>query len=242
MHATVPFLAVCAIGISPGGFEHGGETTTQIIASDRDTLLWLANQGSIDLHPWLSRKGSLDEPDVCVIDVDAKESPFADALKVARVTGRILREVGLAACVKTSGKSGLHVFVPLAPGYTYDQSRMFAEGVARAVVRELGDLATVARTPGARGGRVYVDSLQNRRSQTIVPPYVPRPVPGAPVSTPLAWDELATLRSPREFTIRTLPARLEQVGDLFAPTLATPQDLLPAIDALARLASSKGAP
>ena len=126
----------------------------------------------------------------------------------------------------------MHVYIPLKEGYTYDHSRMFCEAVARVVCRELPAIATVERLPSKRGGKVYVDYGQNRRSQTVVPPYVVRPVPGACVSTPLDWDELSSELRPSQFTILTVPPRLEALGDLFRPALDDPQDLLEAIEAL----------
>jgi len=208
------------------------EAVTQIIVGDRDTLLCLVNLGSIDLHPWLSRRGSLDSPDFAVIDLDPKEAPFFDVVKIARITGRLLRGIGLRPLLKTSGSTGLHIYVPLAAGYTYEQSRMFCEGVARVVCRELPDIATVERVISSRGRKVYVDYGQNRRSQTVVPPYVVRPVPGATVSTPLHWDELDSKLRMSHFTIQSMPARLEEHGDLFREALTDPQDLLPAIEKL----------
>ena len=153
-------------------------------------------------------------------------------LRVARVSGRVLHGIGLRPVVKTSGKSGLHVVVPLTPGYSYEQSRMFCEGVARVVARELPDIATVERTPSKRGEKVYVDFGQNGRGQTIVPPYVVRPVPGATVSAPLSWDELDGELSRESFTIQTMPERLDRLGDLFRPSLTDRQELLPAIERL----------
>ncbi len=213
--------------------ESKGEPQRYIICNDRDTLLYLANQGSIDLHPWMSRRGTPESPDWAVIDIDPKTAPFADVIAVAGAVGRVLEAIGLRACLKTSGKTGLHVFIPLEPGYGYEQSRMFCEGVARAVVRERPDIATVERNPNRREGKVYVDFLQNGKGQTVVPPYVPRPVPGGQVSAPLHWDELDAGLHPSRFTIQTVGARIERDGDLFAPVLADPQDLLPAIERLA---------
>jgi bifunctional non-homologous end joining protein LigD len=109
---------------------------------------------------------------------------------------------------------------------------MFCEAVARLVCRELPKIATVERLPSKRGGKVYVDFGQNRRSQTVVPPYVVRPVPGACVSTPLDWSELSAELHPSQFTILTVPPRIEALGDLFRPALDDPQDLLEAIEAL----------
>jgi bifunctional non-homologous end joining protein LigD len=212
--------------------ENKGEVVRQMVCNDHDTLLWLANQGSIDLHPWLSRTAHLDQPDFAVLDLDAKESPFGDVVRIARVAGRLLHGIGLTACLKTSGKTGMHIFVPLIEGYTYDHARMFCEALGRAVCRELPDIATIERIPSARGGRVYVDFLQNRRSQTIVPPYSARPVPGGQVSMPVHWDELDADLTPARFTIRTGFERLEHHGDLFRPVLTEGQDLLPAIEKL----------
>lgn len=205
------------------------------VCNDRDTLLYLINLGSIELHPWLSRVGSLDSPDYAVLDLDAKEAPWTSVIKVARAAGRLLRGIGIRPLLKTSGKTGMHVYVPLKPGYSYDQSRMFTEAVARVLARELPDIATVERLPKSRGGKLYLDFLQNRRSQTVVPPYAARPVPAACVSMPLHWDELETDLHPSHFTVRNSAERLLRHGDLFRGALEDGQDLLPAIDALAQV-------
>lgn len=212
---------------------HDGAMVPHHVVDDLDALLHVVNLGSIDLHPWLSRVGSLDAPDWAVLDLDPKSAPFADVVRIARAAGKLLRGIGLRPLLKTSGKSGMHVFVPLQPGYTYEHSRMFLEAIARVLVRELPDIATVERLPENRGGKVYLDFLQNRRSQTIVPPYSVRPVRGASVSMPLAWDELEDADlSPQRFTIHTAPARVARLGDLFRPALEDRQDLMPAIAAL----------
>jgi bifunctional non-homologous end joining protein LigD len=211
----------------------GEEPTFYIVCNDRRTLLSLINLGSIDLHPWLSRRGSLDSPDWAVLDLDPKDAPFGHVIKMAREAGKLLRGLGLEPYLKTSGSSGLHVFVPLEPGYTYEQSRMFCEAVARILVRDHGDIATVERTVGRREGKVYIDFLQNRREQTVVPPYVARPVEAASVSMPLDWDELEGDFRVSEFTITNAPERVARRGDLFRVALERPQDLAPAIAALA---------
>ncbi len=209
---------------------HDGASVPHHVVDDLDTLLHVVNLGSIDLHPWLSRVGSLDQPDFAVLDLDPKQAPFVHVVRIARAAGKLLRGIGLRPLLKTSGKSGMHVFVPLQRGYSYDHSKMFLEAVARVLVRELPDIATVERMPDQRDGKVYLDFLQNRRSQTIVPPYSARPVRGASVSAPLFWDELEDDDlTPLRFTIKTMPARVEAVGDLFRKALDDPQDLLPAI-------------
>ncbi len=147
-----------------------------IICNDRETLLYLANLGSIDLHPWLSRRANLDNPDWLILDLDPDGSPFPQVTRVARAIGKLLRGIGLRPSVKTSGASGIHIVVPVEPRYTYEQVRAFAEGLARYTAREHPDVATVQRSIPHRRGRVYVDFLQNRRGQTVVPPYVVRPV------------------------------------------------------------------
>lgn len=212
----------------------GEEPTHYIVCNDRKTLLTLVNLGTIDLHPWLSRRGSLDSPDWAILDLDPKEAPFSNVIKVARIVGKLLRGLGLEAYLKTSGSTGLHVCIPLKPGYTYEQSRMFCETVARLVVRDHGDIATVERAMSRRAGRIYIDFLQNRREQTVVPPYVVRPVEAASVSMPLAWDELEAEFQVKDFTLANAPARIERTGDLFRTAFSQPQDLAAAITALAR--------
>ena len=208
------------------------ETIRYVICNDAATLLYLVNTGSIELHPWLSRRSTPDSPDIALIDLDPKQAPFADVVRIARTVGKLLRGCGLRPLLKTSGKTGLHIVVPLVPGYSYEHSRMFCEGIARLVCREHREIATIERDIDKRGDRVYVDFLQNRRGQTIVPPYCVRPVIGARVSAPLDWDELDFDLDPMDFTIRTMPQRVASKGDLFAAALSDPQELLPAIEKL----------
>ena len=210
----------------------GGKSLCYMVCDDRETLLYLVNLGSIDLHPWMSRVESQESPDWAVIDLDPKEAPFADVVKIAREVGRLLRGIGLKPYLKTSGSTGLHVFVGLKPGYGYAHSEMFCESVARIVARDLPEIATVERSLAERGGKVYVDFGQNRKGQTVVPPYVVRPVRGATVSTPLHWDELEGDLQISHFTLQNVPERLERLGDLFRPVLAEPQDLSAAIGQL----------
>ena len=203
-----------------------------IICNDRETLLYLANLGSIDVHPWLSLRTRVDTPDWLILDLDPNSTPFPKVVRVAQALGKLLRGLGLRPYVKTSGSSGIHVYVPLEPRYTYDQARMFAEGVARHLTQENPEICTVERKKARRGRRVYIDFLQNRRGQTVMPPYVVRPVPAASVSTPLDWDELTKELHPEQFTFETVTPRLDRLGDLFRGTLEDRQDLLPAIEAL----------
>jgi DNA ligase D-like protein (predicted polymerase) len=215
--------------------EKDGEDVRYVVCNDRDTLLYLVNLGSIDLHPWISRTGSLDSPDYLVIDLDPSTDEFPPVVKIARELGKILRGIGMKPVLKTSGASGLHVHIAIRPGYTYEQARMFAELVARLVSKEHRDIATVERTVAKRGRKVYVDYLQNAREQTVVPPYVVRPKPGATVSAPLDWDELDEDLRRENFTIFTEPERVERLGDLYRGLLDDRHDLMEALERLQEL-------
>ncbi len=210
-----------------------GEEVRYVVCQDRDTLLHLINLGSIDLHPWLSRCDDPESPDVSVIDLDPSTSDFGKVIRIAQTVGKILRGAGLRPLLKTSGKTGLHIYLPLERDYSYEQSRMFCEAVARMTVQEHRDIATVERAVSRRETKVYVDYGQNRREQTLVPPYVVRPVPGAQVSTPLDWDELRSDLHPSSFDLFNVPERVEAKGDLFAGVLNDAQRLEEAIAALA---------
>jgi bifunctional non-homologous end joining protein LigD len=215
----------------------GEDDVLYAMCNDRRSLLTLINTGSIDLHPWMSRRGSLDAPDWAFIDLDPKEAPFTSVVKIARTVGKLLRGIGVEPYLKTSGSTGLHICIPLKQGYTFEQSRMFCEAVARIIARDHADIATVERAVSRREGRVYVDFLQNRREQTIVPPYVVRPVEAASVSMPLAWDELEGDLAIADFTLMSAAARIERTGDLFRTSLTNPQDLAPSIEAMVKYLS-----
>src|SRR5678816_3267734 len=168
--------------------------------------------GSIPLHIWASKVGSLEQPDWCVIDLDPKEAPFSDVIRCAQVLHRICESCGLPNYVKTTGKTGLHVMVPLGRQLTYAQSRTLGELLARVMLRELGDIATITRHVTKRGDKVYLDYLQNRHGQLIVAPYSVRPLQGASVSMPLLWEEVNQSLDPRDFTIKTAIERMERLG------------------------------
>jgi bifunctional non-homologous end joining protein LigD len=195
---------------------------------------YLANMGSIPLHIWASRVGSLELPDWCVIDLDPKEAPFSDVIRTAQVLHRVCETAGLPNFVKTTGKTGLHIMVPLGRQCTYEQSRMVGELLARCVLRELNDIATITRHVTKRGDKVYLDYLQNRHGQTIVAPFSVRPLPGATVSMPLLWDEVNDSLDPKTFTIKNAVERLERLGsDPVLPVLEMKPDLALALEQLA---------
>ena len=196
------------------------------VCDDVESIEYVANMGSIPLHIWNSRVGSLEKPDWCVIDLDPKEAPFSDVIKCALVLRRLCESVGLPSYVKTTGKTGLHILLPLGRQFTYEQSRTLGELLARLMLRELGDIATITLHVTKRGDKVYLDYLQNRHGQLIVAPFSVRPLPGATVSTPLKWDEVNDSLDPRVFTMTTVVDRMNRLtSDPVAPVLDTIPDL-----------------
>jgi bifunctional non-homologous end joining protein LigD len=209
------------------------------VCDDEESLLYLANMGSIPLHIWASRVGSLELPDWCVIDLDPKEAPFSDVIRTAIVLHRVCESVGLPNYVKTTGKTGLHILLPLGRQCTYEQSRMIGELLARCVLRELNDIATITRHVTKRGDKVYLDYLQNRHGQTIVAPFSVRPLPGATVSMPLVWDDVNDSLDPKTLTIRTALEKIERLGsDPVLPVLEMKPDLAQVLDQLASVLTS----
>jgi bifunctional non-homologous end joining protein LigD len=203
------------------------------LIDDVDGLLYVANLGSIPLHLWASRADQLERPDWCVIDLDPKEAPFEDVVTVAKVLHALCDEVGLPNFVKTTGKTGLHIMLPLGRQFSYEQSRTLGELLARLVIRELPRITTITRQVQRRGPKVYLDYLQNRHGQLIVAPFSVRPLPGAPVAMPLHWEEVNETLDPRGHTIRTAVERLRRFGeDPVAPVLTLVPDLLQVLERL----------
>ncbi|PYN32060.1 MAG: DNA ligase [Candidatus Rokuibacteriota bacterium] len=199
------------------------------IVDDRESLRYVVNLGTIPLHLWSSRLASLDNPDWLVLDLDPKGAPFTDVVKVARALHSILDGLGLPSYVKTSGATGLHIVLPLGAGYDYEVTRTFARLLAAMGVEAEPEISTIARPLRSRGGKVYIDFGQNGRGQTVVAPFSARPLPGAPVSCPLRWEEVTAKLDPARFTIKTAPARLEKIGDPMAPVLSGRIDVAAAL-------------
>jgi bifunctional non-homologous end joining protein LigD len=185
-----------------------GKTVSYALVNDRDTLLYLVNQGTLTFHVWFSRTEDLDRPDFVLFDLDPGQAAFTDAVDVANELHGILTDEGVQAYVKTSGKTGLHVVTPWDEEGGYDEARAWAEGVAGRVAEALPNQATTEPSKAKRGRRVYVDVMQNARGRHAVPPYVLRAVPGATVSTPLSWCEVTPDLDPGRFTLKTIFGRL----------------------------------
>jgi bifunctional non-homologous end joining protein LigD len=219
--------------------EESQRNVKYFVCDDEDSLLYIANLGCVPIHIWASSVGSLEQCDWCVIDLDPKDAPFSDVIRCAQVLHRLCEQIGLQHYVKTTGKTGLHIMVPLARLCTYEQSRTLGELLARVMLREVGDIATITRHVTKRGDKVYLDYLQNRHGQTIVAPFSVRPLPGATVSMPLRWDEVADGLNPKDYTIRNALDRMERLGaDPVAPVLSEVPDLGGALRRLAELLSS----
>jgi bifunctional non-homologous end joining protein LigD len=188
-----------------------------VLVDDADGLAFLANLASIPIHCWASRVGSLERPDWTIVDLDPKNAPREHVVPLALAIHRLCEDIKLPNYVKTSGQSGLHVLVPLAGQLTHDQARNLAYLIALIVERAHPDMATTARNPAARGGRVYLDWGQNAHGQLLVAPYSVRPIAGAPVSMPLAWDEVTPELDAQQFHLRDALARVTPWGDTGDP-------------------------
>jgi bifunctional non-homologous end joining protein LigD len=216
--------------------EEGKSKTKFVICDDKASLLYLSNLGCIDQNPWMSRLGSLENPDFILLDLDPYHCGYDRIVEAARLVKAKLDLIGLKGYPKTTGGDGMHIYVPLEVRYTYTQARTFAEILSRWVTAERTDLFTTPRNVSAREkGKVYFDYLQIAEGKTISAPYVVRANPGAPVATPLDWDEVRAGLTPLQFHIGNVMRRFDRVGDLFSPVLNQPQEMEPALEKLSKL-------
>ena len=203
------------------------------VAEDVESLLFIINMGTIPLHIWSSRIGSLEQPDWCILDLDPKDAPFSHVVSVAKAIRRLCEEIELPSFVKTSGSTGLHVLIPLARTLTYEQSHTLGELLARVVSTEHADIATVIRRPAKRGPRVYIDYVQNGHGRLLASPFCARPLPGAPVGMPLMWREVNGRLDIRRFTLDNAAKRMKRLkADPVAPVLSLKPDLGAALERL----------
>lgn len=213
-------------------------TVKYIVCNDKRTLKYILNLGCIDLNIWSSRVSSPETPDFVIFDLDPVNINFSHVLETALVFKDIFQEIGVESYPKTSGKRGLHIYLPLEKKYSFDQSRDFAHLICLEVNKRLPKTTSLERQPKYRQGKVYLDYLQNRKGATIASPYCVRPIKTANVSTPVTWQEIKKGFLPEDFNMLNIPKRIDRIGDIFSPTLGKGINLLKAIENLNNLHSS----
>jgi bifunctional non-homologous end joining protein LigD len=192
-----------------------------IICDNQATLTYMNNLGCIEINPWHSTLKNIDSPDYIIIDIDPSDkNTFSQVVEVANVTKQFLDKAGADCYCKTSGASGLHIYIPAGGKYTYDQGKDFALIICTLVQEQLPGFTTLERNLKKRGDKhIYLDYLQNRKGQTISCVYSLRPKPGATVSTPLYWKEVNSKLHPKDFTIKNTLERIKKTGDIFSGIL-----------------------
>ena len=200
-----------------------------LVAKDEASLLYMASLGCIEMNPWHSRVKTEDYPDWCIIDLDPAKNTFDQVIEAAVVTREVLNEIGIEGYPKTSGSTGMHIYIPLNARYSYEQSKEFARVIARLVHERIPKFTSIERTVRDRKGKMYIDFLQNRPQATVSAPYSVRPKPGATVSMPLQWDEVKKGLKMTDFTIHNAADRIRSLGDIFKPVLGKGIDMNKAI-------------
>ncbi|MCQ9634143.1 DNA ligase D [Chryseobacterium sp. WG23] len=201
-----------------------------LVGKDDATLLYMANLGCIEMNPWSSTIKKPEHPTFCIIDLDPDKNSFDQVIETAQVTKQILDDMGVESYCKTSGSTGLHIYIPLGNKYTYEQSKEFARVIVTLVHNELPAYTSLERAIKDRKGKMYLDFLQNRPHATIAAAYSVRPKPGATVSMPLHWEEVKKGLKMSDFTIFNAIERIESVGDIFKPVLGKGIDLKKVIE------------
>ena len=203
-----------------------GKRVRYVICNNKETLLYLANLGCIEMNPFASRTKHLHKPDFLIIDLDPSGNSYDQIVKVALELRAILQKIGIEnSFPKTSGKRGMHIYIPLRAAYSFDAARDFAKLLGALLQRRLPTLVSVEHYPAKRKGKIHPDYMRNALGQTAVAPYSLRPYPGATVSAPLSWSEVKSRLDPKKFTIKTIHRRLQKKGDLWKGVLASGADL-----------------
>ncbi len=199
--------------------KHENKTISYFLIQDKESLEYVANLGTIELHPFLSQISKPEYPDYFVIDLDPENIAFEEVVKTAQVLHEVLEGLKIPSICKTSGKRGLHVCIPMGKKYTFEQALYFGQMIAQYAHEHIPDITSLVRQPAKRQKKVYLDVLQNHYKQTVIAPYSVRGTEWATVSTPLKWSEVKQGLDPQDFNIENIPKRLKKVGDLFSPTL-----------------------
>lgn len=214
--------------------EADGRDRHYLVGKDEATLLYMANLGCIEMNPWSSTVRKPDNPTFCIIDLDPDKNTFDQVIETAQLTKQLLDDMGVPSYCKTSGSTGLHIYIPLGNKYNYDQSKEFAHIIVTLIHAELPDYTSLERTVRDRKGKMYLDFLQNRPHATIAAAYSVRPKPGATVSMPLHWDEVKKGLKISDFTLVNAIERMHELGDIFKPVLGKGIDLKKVIDTLSK--------
>ena len=205
------------------------------VCTDEASLLYAVNLGCIELNPWSSRAEKPDNPDWCIIDLDPDNNKFEKVIEAANVTLQVLDAIGVPSYCKTSGSTGLHIYIPLGAKYDYEDSKEFARAIVKVVHKEIPSYTSIERMTSKRKGKLYLDFLQNRPQATVVAPYSLRPKPGATVSMPINKEELKKGLKMKDFTIHNAVARVNELGDIFKGVLAKGIDIKKALKKLKRI-------
>ncbi|WP_010231388.1 DNA ligase D [Gillisia marina] len=204
-----------------------------LLCQNEASLIYMANLGCIEINPWHSKINDLDNPDYAIIDLDpSKTNTFEEVITVAQAAKEVLDVAKIKGFCKTSGSSGLHIYIPLNAQYTYEEARNFTKLLCYFIEQKVPELTSMVRAVKDRKGKVYLDYLQNRQGQTIAAPYCVRPRKGAPVSAPLEWSEVTTGLKILDFNINNFQQRIQEKGDLFVNVLSLETDM---VDAISRL-------
>lgn len=206
---------------------HSRKVINYIICNDKAALTWLANQGCVEIHAWLSRLEDIDYPDLAVFDLDPADGvQFKEVLRVAVLVHEVLLAYNLQGFPKTSGSSGMHIFIPLNGKHTFPEVTEAMKFLAEIIIRAYPQGVTVERVKEKRKGKVYLDYLQNGRGKTMAFPYSLRPLPGAPVSAPLTWDEVNEMNiKPLDFNLNNIFERINKTQDFYSGLLGQKNDL-----------------
>lgn len=204
-----------------------------LVANNLNDLLYMVQLGCVEINPWSSRVNRLDKPDWLIIDLDPEGVSFREVVETALVVKQVCDDWQIPCLPKTSGKTGIHIFVPTGAKYTYDQIKDLAHLIVIEVNRRLPKITSLERMPQKRHHKIYLDYLQNRSAQTLAAPYSVRPTPDATVSAPLKWSEVTTKLKPTQFTINNMAERVKKVGDLWQPVLQKGIDLEEILDHIA---------
>jgi bifunctional non-homologous end joining protein LigD len=212
-----------------------GKKKNFMVCTNEASLLYMASLGCIEMNPWSSRTESPDNPDWCIIDLDPDKNDFDQVIETALVTKQVLEAAGVKGYCKTSGSTGLHIYIPLGAKYDYEVSKEFGRLIATFVQAELPKFTSIERATSNRKGKIYIDFLQNRPQATLASVYSLRPKPGATVSMPLYWEEVKKGLSISDFSIHNAVSRITELGDIFKPVLGKGIDIMKASQKLEKL-------